>query len=69
MMIQWKEGGGVQLVDLTPQEWAWLKRELARAQAPVVRDAGDGFIEQLRQAAPINAAEGTKGPDLSRPVL
>lgn len=69
MEIKWKEGGGVQILDMTPQEWAWLRRELGRAQVPVTRDAGDGFIEQIRTAVPINANEGTKQPDLSTPVL
>jgi len=69
MEIKWKEGGGVQILDMTPQEWGWLRRELAMAPAKVVRDAGDGFIEQIKTAAPINAKEGAKPPDLSTPVL
>ena len=69
MEIKWKDGGGVQLVDLSAQEWTWLRRELGRAQASVTRDAGDAMIDQIRNAAPINAAEGTKGPDLTKPVL
>ena len=53
MIIEWREDGGVKLLDLSKQEFDWLKKHLLVNPDPTKRDGGDALAESIRTAVPV----------------
>lgn len=66
MEIQWKPGGGVRILDLSPQEWTWLKQALLSKPPGEPQNTADSFIATLKTAAPLATATGTKPIEIAK---